>query len=210
MTTPIAAPLLDPWVRPTGDASFTLAAVRAAAPRMRVRVRAEDRPAEPARCLHAARGRGGDRRVADRRRGRRLAPADRLAGADGAGRRPEQRRLCARHGEPGVAAHPLCRPARSRCAGTTATKTTEIATGDGRPILDGDPVAAVVLLANLAALAPRGLCAGDVVTTGSCTGAVAIPGSRRVRGRLRHARQRAPARQLIRTKPAAKRRAFST
>ena len=29
-------------------------------------------------------------------------------------------------------------------------KTTGIATGDGRPILDGDPVAAVVLLANLA------------------------------------------------------------
>ena len=57
------------------------------------------------------------------------------------------------------------------------TKTTEIAAGDGRPILDGDPVAAVVLLANLAALAPRGLSAGDVVTTGSCTGAVAIPGA---------------------------------
>ena len=57
------------------------------------------------------------------------------------------------------------------------TKTTEIATGDGRPILDGDPVAAVVLIANLAALAPRGLCAGDVVTTGSCTGAIAIPGA---------------------------------
>jgi 2-keto-4-pentenoate hydratase len=56
-------------------------------------------------------------------------------------------------------------------------KTTEIATGDGRPILDGDPVAAVVLLANLAALAPRGLCAGDIVTTGSCTGAVALPGA---------------------------------
>ena len=49
--------------------------------------------------------------------------------------------------------------------------------GGESSILDGDPVAAVVLLANLAALAPRGLCAGDVVTTGSCTGAIAIPGA---------------------------------
>lgn len=54
--------------------------------------------------------------------------------------------------------------------------TTELTHGDGRAILDGDPVAGVVLLANLAAMSPRGLRAGDIVTTGSCTGAVAVPG----------------------------------
>ena len=55
--------------------------------------------------------------------------------------------------------------------------TTEIASGNGQPILDGDPVGAVVLLANLAGLHPHGLRAGDIVTTGSCTGAVAVPGA---------------------------------
>jgi 2-keto-4-pentenoate hydratase len=52
----------------------------------------------------------------------------------------------------------------------------ELARGDGRPILDGDPLAAVVMLAN--AQPPRygGLRAGHVVTTGTCTGAVAPPG----------------------------------
>ena len=54
--------------------------------------------------------------------------------------------------------------------------TTELARGDGRPILDGDPVGAVVLLAHLPATHRRGQCAGDIVTTGSCTGAVAVPG----------------------------------
>jgi 2-keto-4-pentenoate hydratase len=53
---------------------------------------------------------------------------------------------------------------------------TEIAHGDGRAVLDGDPVGAVVLLANLAELPDRGLLAGDIVTTGSCTGAVEVPG----------------------------------
>ena len=55
--------------------------------------------------------------------------------------------------------------------------TNELARGDGRAVLDGDPVGAVVLLANLPAMRPRGLRAGDIVTTGSCTGAVALPGA---------------------------------
>jgi 2-keto-4-pentenoate hydratase len=55
--------------------------------------------------------------------------------------------------------------------------TTEVARGDGRAILDGDPFGAVVLLANVAALAPRGLVAGDLATTGSCTGAPELPGA---------------------------------
>jgi 2-keto-4-pentenoate hydratase len=86
----------------------------------------------------------------------------------------------------------------------------DVAHGDGRPILDGDPVGAVVLLANLAALHPHGLRSGDIVTTGSCTGARGAR-HRRLHGRLWHARQRPPAlRQLIRANPAAKRRAFAT
>jgi 2-keto-4-pentenoate hydratase len=56
----------------------------------------------------------------------------------------------------------------------------ELAKGSGRAILEGDPFAAVVLLAN--AQAPgRGLCAGDIVTTGSCTGAPRLPGPGRYR-----------------------------
>jgi 2-keto-4-pentenoate hydratase len=55
--------------------------------------------------------------------------------------------------------------------------TTEVARGDGRAILDGDPFGAVVLLANASALAQRGLAAGDLVTTGSCTGAPELPGA---------------------------------
>ncbi|MDQ2736051.1 MAG: hypothetical protein M3Y55_13920 [Pseudomonadota bacterium] len=51
----------------------------------------------------------------------------------------------------------------------------EVARGNGRAILGGDPFGAVVLLAN-AQPPGRGLRAGDVVTTGSCTGAPALPG----------------------------------
>lgn len=52
----------------------------------------------------------------------------------------------------------------------------ELARGDGRAVLDGDPVGAVVMLANLAAMRPRGLRAGDIITTGSCSGALPVPG----------------------------------
>lgn len=52
----------------------------------------------------------------------------------------------------------------------------ELARGDGGPVLNGDPLAAVVLLANAQPPGYGGLRAGHVVTTGTCTGAVAIPG----------------------------------
>jgi 2-keto-4-pentenoate hydratase len=52
----------------------------------------------------------------------------------------------------------------------------EVARGSARTILDGDPFGTVVLLANAPADAARGLVAGDVITTGSCTGAPALPG----------------------------------
>jgi len=50
----------------------------------------------------------------------------------------------------------------------------ELARGTGAAVLDGDPVGAVVLLANLASMRGRGLRAGDIVTTGSCTGALPV------------------------------------
>ncbi len=52
----------------------------------------------------------------------------------------------------------------------------ELARGSGRPVLDGDPFAAVVMLANAQPPGYGGLRAGQIVTTGTCTGAVAVPG----------------------------------
>ena len=52
----------------------------------------------------------------------------------------------------------------------------EVARGSGGAILDGDPFGTVVLLANAPADPMRGLVAGEIVTTGSCTGAPFLPG----------------------------------
>jgi 2-keto-4-pentenoate hydratase len=54
-------------------------------------------------------------------------------------------------------------------------KRSDMARGNGRAILSGDPFGAVVLLANTQPPG-RGLRAGDIVTTGSCTGAPRLPG----------------------------------
>jgi 2-keto-4-pentenoate hydratase len=59
-------------------------------------------------------------------------------------------------------------------------RSSELARGSGHAILDGDPLGAVVMLAN-AQPPGRGLRAGDVVTTGSCTGAPRLPGPGRYR-----------------------------
>jgi 2-keto-4-pentenoate hydratase len=56
----------------------------------------------------------------------------------------------------------------------------ELARGSGHAILDGDPFGAVVMLAN-AQPPGRGLRSGDIVTTGSCTGAPRLPGPGRYR-----------------------------
>lgn len=53
----------------------------------------------------------------------------------------------------------------------------EVARGNGKAILDGDPFGTVVQLANAPADATRGLVAGTIVTTGSCTGAPLVPGA---------------------------------
>ena len=52
----------------------------------------------------------------------------------------------------------------------------EVARGSAAAILDGDPFATVVMLADAPPDASRGLRAGDIVTTGSCTGAPSLPG----------------------------------
>lgn len=52
----------------------------------------------------------------------------------------------------------------------------ELATGSGAAILDGDPFATVVMLANAQPEGGAGLKAGHIVTTGSCTGAPRLPG----------------------------------
>ena len=52
----------------------------------------------------------------------------------------------------------------------------EVARGSGKAILDGDPFGTVALLANAPADPRRGLVAGAIITTGSCTGAPLLPG----------------------------------
>ena len=52
----------------------------------------------------------------------------------------------------------------------------ELARGSGHAILDGDPFGTVVMLANAQPEGSVGLRAGDIVTTGSCSGAPRIPG----------------------------------
>lgn len=61
----------------------------------------------------------------------------------------------------------------------------ELALGSPRAILDGDPFATVVMLANAQPEASPGLKAGDIVTTGSCTGAPRIPGPGAYRAEFR-------------------------
>jgi len=56
------------------------------------------------------------------------------------------------------------------------TPARELALGSVRAILDGDPFATVVMLANAQPEASPGLRSGDVVTTGSCSGAPFVPG----------------------------------
>lgn len=57
----------------------------------------------------------------------------------------------------------------------------ELALGSGAAILDGDPFGTVVILANAQRAGSPGLLAGQVVTTGSCTGAPRLPGPGRYR-----------------------------
>jgi 2-keto-4-pentenoate hydratase len=55
---------------------------------------------------------------------------------------------------------------------TGSGQRTEIALGSGHAILEGDLLGALVMMANSQPAMERGLKAGDIVTTGSCTGAL--------------------------------------
>ena len=173
---PLAAPLLGPWLRPSGDANFTRS--RFVRPRLECEFAFEMRADLPTRAA-----------------GYERAEVEQAIGALRIGVEIVDSRLTP--GSPVLMelADDLNNGAYVVGAATTAwrdvpyasqpivlrwndgEKTSEVASGNGQPILDGDPVGAVVLLANLAALHPHGLRAGDIVTTGSCTGALAVPGA---------------------------------
>jgi 2-keto-4-pentenoate hydratase len=209
MTTPIAAPLLDPWVRPTGDATFTLR--QFVRPRLECEFAFELKTDLPSR------------RVAYTR-----PEVEAAIGALRIGVEVVDSRLPI--GSPvlmeladdlnnGAYVLGTANPAwqhiryaaqRISLRWNDGHEDDRDRDGDGRPILDGDPVAA-----GRAARQPRRAGAARPLRRRrrhdrQLHRCGRDPGSRRVRSRLRHARQRAPARQLIRTKPAAKRRAFST
>jgi len=174
---PIAGALLEPWIRPSGG-SFELA--RFVAPRLECEFAfemARDLPGrETAWSRAEVEAAIGALRIVIEVVDSRLPPgspvwmelADDLnnggfvvgpASADWRGVRYAQQEIVLRG--PGAGA-----------------REAELARGSGAAVLDGDPVGAVVLLANLASMRARGLRAGDIVTTGSCTGAlpVKLPG----------------------------------
>jgi 2-keto-4-pentenoate hydratase len=176
VTSPLAGPLLGPWLRLSGEASFTRS--QFVRPRLECEFAFELSADLPTRA-------GGYTR----------ADVEKAIGAVRLGVEIVDSRLP--QGSPVLmeladalnngayvvgAATPAWRDVRFAeqpivLRWHDGTKTTEIATGNAQPILDGDPVGAVVLLANLPALHPHGLRAGEIVTTGSCTGAVAVPGA---------------------------------
>jgi 2-keto-4-pentenoate hydratase len=176
VATPLAAPLLEPWLRPSGDAAFTRS--QFVRPRLECEFAFELSADLPTRAGGYTRSQVeaaiGALRIGVEVVDSRLTPgspvlmelADDLnngayvVGPASAGWRE------VRYAEQPIAL-------RWNDGKTTA----EIASGNGQPILDGDPFGAVVLLANLPGLHPHGLRAGDIVTTGSCTGAVAVPGA---------------------------------
>lgn len=175
---PLAAPMLSPWLH---DASATRATLRLAdfvAPQLECEfayVLGRDLPARPASAYtreevrHAVEAMCIAVEIVDRR-----VPAGLGVHAD----------LADAFNHGGFIAGPRVREWRSvDCAATAITLSADIdgssavlATGSGRAILDGDPFGAVVLLANAQAGMPHGLRAGDIVTTGSCTGAPRVPG----------------------------------
>ena len=91
----------------------------------------------------------------------------------------------------------------------------ELALGSPRAILEGDPFATVVMLANAQPEGSPGLRAGDIVTTGSCTGAPHRPGARPLPCRIQRSRRRRAALRIagaqpIFVSPARKRLALAT
>ena len=181
VATPIAAPMLDRWMHDARAAAATLSLADFIAPRLECEFAFElardlpPRPAQPytraevAAAIHALRI-GVE--IVDWRLPRGLGALSDLADGFNNG---------AYIAGPAIAAW------SDIDLGATAIvlrrshdgRSDEVARGDGKAILDGDPFGTVVMLANASPDAVRGLAAGTIVTTGSCTGAPLVPGEGR-------------------------------
>jgi 2-keto-4-pentenoate hydratase len=175
---PIAAPLMRPWMHDAVTAPVVLSAAAFIAPKLECEFAfalARDLPPRPARpySRDEVRAAVGALRIAveivDSRLPRGLGALAELTDAFNNGAFVAGPATADWHGlDLGAIEIVLTR----RHDGAS----TEVARGNGRAILDGDPFGTVVLLANAPAGAERGLAAGDIVTTGSCTGAPFLPG----------------------------------
>lgn len=170
VTSPLAAPLLGPWLRPAGAVFERQRLVR---PRLECEFAFELHADLPPRDAPYTRDEVEDA-IAALRIGVEIVDSRLPAGS------PVWLELADNLNNGGYVVGPAWADWRSLHYAETGivlrrlgAAGDELARGDGRAVLDGDPVGAVVLLANLDALQPRGLRAGDLVTTGSCTGAVA-------------------------------------
>ncbi len=175
---PIAGPMLAPWIRDAGNGAAQLRLADFIAPLLecefafilgadlptradRAYTRAEVETAVEAMCLGIE--------IVDPRLPRGLGVRAELADAFNNGAFiAGPRRRDWRHVAPAAIEITL--------NATIEGRSSELARGDGGAILDGDPFGALVLLANAGATGARGLRAGDIVTTGSCTGAPRVPG----------------------------------
>jgi 2-keto-4-pentenoate hydratase len=175
---PIAAPLLRPWMHDARAAPATLSAAGFIAPKLECEFAfelAHELPPRPDRAYSRdeVRAAVASLRIAveivDSRLPRGLGALAELADAFNNG---------AFIAGPAIAAWHELDFARIEIVLTRSHDGTseEVARGSGKAILDGDPFGTVVLLANSPADAQRGLIAGDIVTTGSCTGAPLLPG----------------------------------
>ena len=109
-------------------------------------------------------GRLGGAGVRDRRYAPRKRPPRRRDAGDCRRRRQHRLRAGARPAPRGATPHLSAHPVTLRINGE------EVASGNSGMLVFGDPISGVVWLANHPELGARGLRAGDVVTTGTCTG----------------------------------------
>ena len=177
--TPIAGPLLAPWMHDARTALPTLSAARFIAPKLECEFAfelAHDLPPRPQRLYSRDEVRAAVAalriavEIVDSRLPRGLGALAELGDAFNNG---------AFVAGPAVVHWHALDLARVEIVLTRSHDgaNDEVARGSGKAILDGDPFGTVVLLANAPADAHRGLVAGTVVTTGSCTGAPLLPGA---------------------------------
>jgi 2-keto-4-pentenoate hydratase len=175
---PIAGPLLRPWMRDARAAPPTLSAASFIAPKLECEFAfelARDLPPRPARAYSRDEVRATTQalriavEIVDSRLPRGLGALAELGDAFNNGAFVAGPAITGWHDLD--FAHIEIFLTRSHDGASE-----EVARGSGKAILDGDPFGTVVLLANAPADAARGLVAGDIVTTGSCTGAPFLPG----------------------------------